>query len=164
MPVIIFAISIVAALFATQLPEYLQQYAQRLGGAADELARIVGHFDDDSRRSGYQRAEALKIMKSNPERLFKEQAARMEDHISRLERINEQQQALRSGVSVSSAFAVLLNYDPVIAQKTYDNFSPALPFTFTSLAFGSIGFLFSLVTLTIVGWLLRQASRSTASA
>ena len=40
-------------------PEFAQQYAQRLGGAIEELQRIVDHFDDYSRRSGYDRQGAL---------------------------------------------------------------------------------------------------------
>jgi Protein of unknown function (DUF2937) len=45
-------ISAFLAVLVGQAPEFAQQYAQRLGGAIEELQRIVDHFDDDSRRSG----------------------------------------------------------------------------------------------------------------
>ncbi len=38
---IILGLSFVFALVFGQIPEFTQQYAQRLGGAVDELARIV---------------------------------------------------------------------------------------------------------------------------
>jgi hypothetical protein len=51
---ILVAISVVFAALFGQAPEFAQQYAQRLGGAIDELDRIVRHFDEDSRRSGWR--------------------------------------------------------------------------------------------------------------
>ena len=40
-------VSFVCALFASQVPEFMQQYSQRLGGAVDELGRIVQHFEEE---------------------------------------------------------------------------------------------------------------------
>jgi exonuclease VII large subunit len=122
-------------LLASQVPEFLQQYRQRLGGAAGELTTVVRHFDEDSRRSGYQRHDALQLMKRNPERLIRDQALRMEENVSRLDRLSQQQEALSGGVTLEAFFAVLANYDPPLVEKTYDNFIPALPLTFTSLMF-----------------------------
>ena len=39
------------ALTASQLPEFTQQYRQRLGGAVDELLRVVADFDADAARN-----------------------------------------------------------------------------------------------------------------
>ena len=36
-----FAVSLLLGALASQLPEFAQQYRQRLGGAIDELQRIV---------------------------------------------------------------------------------------------------------------------------
>ena len=36
---------------ASQLPEFAQQYRQRLGGALEELTRIVAEFDASAARS-----------------------------------------------------------------------------------------------------------------
>jgi hypothetical protein len=44
------AISLVFAALFGQAPEFAQQYAQRLGGAIDELDRIERHFDKAFRR------------------------------------------------------------------------------------------------------------------
>jgi hypothetical protein len=55
------SISVVLAILLGQVPEFAQQYAQRLGGAIDELDRTVRHFDEDPRRSGYDRSGALAL-------------------------------------------------------------------------------------------------------
>lgn len=164
MRTLIIAVSTVVALLASQIPEFLQQYSQRLGGAADELTTIVRHFDEDSRRSGFQRPDALQLMKRNPERFIRDQAARVEENISRLDRLHEQQAVLSGGISLASFFAVLSNYDAPIAQKTYDNFVPALPLSFTGLFFALLGFISSLGVLLALGGILRLGSRSTAEA
>lgn len=56
-------------MFIGLAPEFAQQYAQRLGGAIEEPERIVGHFYEDSRRSGYDRQGALTLMGNNSEQL-----------------------------------------------------------------------------------------------
>ena len=50
---------IAGAVGLSQFPEFSQQYAQRLGGAVDELARVVEDFDADASDVGLNRDEAL---------------------------------------------------------------------------------------------------------
>jgi hypothetical protein len=46
------AIALIAGLVGSQGPEFAQQYRQRIGGALDELKRIVADFDDEAAREG----------------------------------------------------------------------------------------------------------------
>jgi Protein of unknown function (DUF2937) len=104
MHLILFFIALVPALLFSQAPEFMQQYHQRLGGTTDELARVIRHFEEDSRRSGHDRQGALGLMEKNSERLVRDQAARMKENIARLARLREQQEAFRDG----SAFVRLV--------------------------------------------------------
>jgi hypothetical protein len=143
------------ALLFSQVPELMQQYRQRLGGAADELRTIVRHFDADSSRSGYDRGTALLAMEDNPERLIRDQAQRMNENIKRLDRLYEQQAALQAGVSLTSFVAFVLRHDKPLLEKTYETFVPALPLTFNGLMFGVIGWVFSFAVLIGLGSVLR---------
>jgi len=49
----------VGAMISSQAPEFMQQYKQRLGGAIDELAQVVRHFDNDANKAGMDRASAI---------------------------------------------------------------------------------------------------------
>ncbi|HVR57323.1 MAG TPA: DUF2937 family protein [Pseudolabrys sp.] len=110
-------LSLLGALLSAQIPELLQQYRQRLGGAGDELTVIVRNFDEDSRRSGYDRSSALGVMAKNPEQLVRDQAQRMSEYVRRLDRLNEQQSALANGVTPAAILAVAVDYDkPIMAQ------------------------------------------------
>ena len=95
-------LALLPALLFAQIPELVQQYRQRIGGAADELNVVVRNFDEDSRRSGYDRAGALGVMKKNPERLVREQGQRMEEYVTRLDRLNAQQAVLANGSTFKS--------------------------------------------------------------
>jgi hypothetical protein len=85
------AISLLSALVFCQAPAFVQQYAQRLGGAIDALELVVHHFDDDARRSRYDRQATLALMERNPERIVRDQRASMSKTIGRLSNLRRQQ-------------------------------------------------------------------------
>src|SRR4029079_2245737 len=120
MRAIALVLAIFPALFFAQVPEFMQQYHQRSGGAGDELDQIVQHFDEDSRRSGYDRASALSVMAKNSERLIRDQAGRMNETLARLNRLREQQQTMKGGSAFDRFATFMTNYDPALAQRTWD--------------------------------------------
>ena len=95
MRILALAIGLLCAMFTSQVPEFMQQYLQRMGGAMDELNIVVTHFEEDSSRSGYEPAAALQLMAGNPERLVRDQGSRMEENISRLNRLRQQHAAMK---------------------------------------------------------------------
>ncbi|WP_439373029.1 DUF2937 family protein [Bradyrhizobium sp. DASA03120] len=99
------AIGLIVAVFFGQAPAFVQQYAQRLGGAIDELDRVVRHFDEDVRRSGYDRPGALGLMARNQEQFVRDQAARMSETIGRLTNLRAQQADMRQSGSFSRTVA-----------------------------------------------------------
>lgn len=141
------AISVVVAVLFGQAPEFAQQYAQRLGGAIDELDRIVRHFDEDSRRSGYDRPGALALMVRNQEQLIRDQATRMSDTIERLAKLRAQQSAMNQPGSFTRVAAFANGYDQDIASRTWRDFQSALPFSVDAILFMGAGFIISLLLL-----------------
>ncbi|QUS40614.1 DUF2937 family protein [Tardiphaga alba] len=141
---------LVAGLFA-QIPEVLQQYNQRLGGAADELTVVVRNFDEDSRRSGYDRSSALELMANNPEQLVRSQAERMAGYVRRLDRLNGQRLALANGVTPAAVVAVIFDYDKPIMTQAWNAYAPALPTTLAGVVFAIIGWCVSYCALSLIG-------------
>lgn len=144
-------LSLLGALLFAQIPELLQQYRQRLGGAADELTVIVRNFDEDSRRSGYDRSGALGVMAKNPEQLVRDQAQRMTEYVRRLDRLNKQQSALTNGVTPAAILAVAVDYDKPIMAQAWSAYAPALPTTLTGIVFAIIGWCLSYAALLVLG-------------
>jgi phosphoenolpyruvate carboxylase len=159
----LFAIlSILGAVLFAQVPELLQQYRQRLGGAADELTVIVRNFDEDSRRSGYDRAGALGVMAKNTEQLMRDQALRMTEYVRRLDRLNEQQSALANGVTPAAVVAVAIDYDKPIMAQAWKAYAPALPTSLTGIVFAIIGWCLSYGAFLLLGALVGSRSKVAA--
>jgi hypothetical protein len=144
---LLIAISVVFAALFGQAPEFAQQYTQRLGGAIDELDRIVRHFDEDSWRSGFDRPGALALMGRNQEQLVRDQATRMSDTIDRLAKLRAQQSVMNQPGSFTRVAAFANGYDQDIASRTWKNFQFAFPISVDAMLFMGAGFIVSLLLL-----------------
>ena len=105
----------------SQLPEFRQQYSQRLGGTVDELRIIIKEFDADAANSNLDRSSALRRMHENQEPFIRDQGTRMNDRVARLERLESQQHAFGAG-GLFTQIAFLWSYDPELAQRTWHNY------------------------------------------
>jgi hypothetical protein len=90
------AIAVLAGLIGSQAPEFAQQYRQRLGGALEELNRIVSEFDAEVQRQNLSRAAALQRLEDNTDPLARERGEDMGEAIERAARLNAQIGAMNS--------------------------------------------------------------------
>jgi Protein of unknown function (DUF2937) len=151
-----FVMGLLIGFVLSQAPEFAQQYRQRLGGAVDELARIIQQFDQDSRRSGYDRTAALRLMARNGEQLIRDQAGRMEETIARHDRLRAQETAFRNGGSFVRISAFILNFDRPLVQGTIAAYEPAVPVTTEGLLLAGGGFLAAYLLLPAFGEFRRR--------
>ncbi len=128
------AIAVLAGLIGSQGPEFAQQYRQRLGGALEELNRIVAEFDAEAARGNLTRIEALGRLERNDDPLARERGADMSEAIDRDRRLNEQIEAMNSAGQLMRLYVVATNFDPRIARSALDNYEPAEPLSFGALA------------------------------
>jgi hypothetical protein len=151
-----FIVALCLGFLLSQAPEFAQQYRQRLGGAVDELRRIILQFDEDSLRSGYDRAGALAVMARNSERLVRDQARRMEETIARYGRLREQLAGLDSGRPFVRLAAFVQNFDPPLFERTVAAYEPAVPVTSEGLILAGVGFLLGYVLVLALVWPLKR--------
>ncbi|RZK76616.1 MAG: DUF2937 family protein [Methylobacterium sp.] len=136
------ALGLLGGVIAAQAPEFAQQYAQRLGGAVDELRRQVAVLESDAQASGTTRDGAVDRLRTNPDQLVARRGDAAQADISRLARLSAQEQALASATSpLGKVVAMLRDPDVPVAQAAYQDFSPAVPTNADGLAAGLIGFL-----------------------
>ncbi|MFF9548699.1 DUF2937 family protein [Methylobacterium fujisawaense] len=135
------ALGLLGGVVAAQAPEFAQQYAQRLGGAADELRRQVAVLESDAQASGTTRDGAVDRLRANPDQLVARRGDAAQADIARLARLSAQQQALASATSpLGRVVAMLRDPDLSVAEAAYRDFSPAVPTSADGLAAGLIGF------------------------
>ena len=147
------AIGLMSAIAVSQFPEYAQQYRQRLGGAIDELRRVVGAFDRDAASAGVARGDALDRMARSGDELQRRQSASMADHAARLDTLEHERQDLRDAGPFQRLLIFATRSDGDIARRAFDDFEPAVPTTPEGAAAAAAGFF--------AGWgLMRLLARA----
>ena len=134
----------VALLFgvaATQVPEYVQQYRQRLGGAIDELSAIVAQFDAETAGLGITEDAGVARLEANADPLAQARGRDMAALISRLARLRRLEASLDSTNAVVRWTTFVASFDPPIAARAYADYQPAVPTTFGGLIAGLAGFV-----------------------
>ncbi|MEO8668155.1 MAG: DUF2937 family protein [Bauldia sp.] len=144
----------------SQGPEFAQQYRQRLGGAVDELRRIILQFDEDSLHSGYDRAGAIALMASNSEQLVRDQSGRIVVTVARYGRLREQQAAFESDGAFVRLASFIQNFDPPLVERTFAAYEPAVPVTVEGLLLAGGGFFAGYFFVLGMAWPLRRGRRS----
>ena len=136
------ALGLLGGLLAAQGPEFAQQYAQRLGGALDELRRQIAGLDADAQATGQDREAALKRLRENPDAFVARRGEAARADIARMESLERQQQELNAALSpIGRLLVILRSPDLSLAQATYRAYEPAVPNTGDGLLAGLVGFL-----------------------
>lgn len=142
----------------SQFPEFSQQYAQRLGGAVDELSRVVAEFDADAAGVGLSRQEALEDL-ANGGTMGRARAQTMARTIDRHARLTDDLAALQGAGPFTRAYLAANMTDRQIASRAWEAYKPAVPITFEGAVFAGVGFLTGLMILGALLSLLRMPFR-----
>ncbi len=143
------AIGLLSALAASQAPEFAQQYRQRIGGAIDELRRVIERFDESARASGLSRADAIRRLEAQTDPVAQRQGPAMAEVADRLARLERQRDEAASAGPFGRLAVLARGFDPALARATYLDFEPAWPATTEGLVMGAVGFLIGWVGLLL---------------
>lgn len=143
------AVGLLGATTVSQLPEFTQQYRQRLGGAIDELRVVVERFDRDAGAAGLTREDALRRMDNGDPFLRRRGVSEVEAK-ARLDTLQRQQQAMREAGPAERIVVFLQERDPLLSERTLADFEPAMPVTTEGFAAAAAGFLAGYFGIRIV--------------
>lgn len=141
-----FAVGLLVAFLASQLPEFTQQYRQRLGGAIDELSAEVTRFDGDAAAQSLTREQGIARLEGNGDALAQARGQSMAATVERRDRLDRQRTALGTAGPVSQYAVLADGFDAGIARQTLSDFQPAVPATTAGFIAAVIGFF--------LGWLI----------
>lgn len=147
----------------SQFPEFSQQYAQRLGGAVDELSRVVAEFDADAAEVGLTREAALEDLEQGGA-MGAARAETMGQTFDRHARLTADLEALQGAGPFTRAYLATRMTDRGVAQRAWEDFKPAMPVTFEGAVFAGVGFLTGLFILGALISILRMPFRRQAPA
>jgi hypothetical protein len=133
--------AMVVAIATTQLPEYMQQYRQRLGGAIDELAAVVAQFDNEAKAEGLSETDGIARLEANSDRLAKARGVDMANNVARLAKLQRSAAALDNPNRFVRWQTFATTFDTRVAARAYEAFQPAVPTTADGFVAGLIGFV-----------------------
>jgi Protein of unknown function (DUF2937) len=154
------AIGLLCALAGSQLPEFAQQYRQRLGGAIDELDRMIAQFDADAAAQALTRAQGVERLKTNPDALAQERGAAIETDIERATRLARQREAFQIGGPLTRLAGLIENFDPATASKAIRDYEPAVPITAEAFVVGGIALVIGWGATHLCAWPIRRRLRA----
>ena len=141
---------------ASQGPEFAQQYRQRLGGAIDELRRVVQRFDTDATANGQSREVAVDRLRTNPDNLVSRQGDAMRANIERLERLERHRQAFIEAGPFERLVTTMRHGDVDLMRAAYQDFEPAVPATQEGVVAAGAGFLGGWGLAFFIGMMIRR--------
>ena len=133
--------ALISGVFTSQLPEFSQQYRQRLGGALDELNHMLADFDQDAKASNMNRAQGIDKLRSESDNFIKQRGQRVAETDVRAAKLTRQQENFQSAGPFTRMAVMARDYDAGIASRAWENFKPAVPVTLEGLVSALAGFI-----------------------
>jgi len=161
------AVALLAGVLGSQAPEFAQQYRQRIGGALDELNRIIVVFDAEAAKENLTPQQAIARLEQNPDQLARRRGLNMAETIARADRLREQLGAMTNAGPLKRLYVTFLYLDPELAQNTLDAYEPAAPLTFEALVTAGFAALCGWAAVHLIAWpfrLMRGSAMRTSRA
>jgi len=105
------AVALMAGLLGSQAPEFAQQYRQRIGGALDELNRIIARFDAEATEENVTPPQAIARLEQNTDPLARRRGLNMAETIARADRLREQLAAMTDAGPLRRLYVTLVDFE-----------------------------------------------------
>jgi hypothetical protein len=154
------AIGFLFAVIGAQWPEFAQQYRQRLGGALDELNRMIAEFDNQARSQSLSREQGLARLERNDDPLARQRADAVNEEIDRADRLSKQKQAFAEAGPVNRLVTLVENFDPETMAQAWRDYEPALPTTSEAFIVGGVSLVVGWCLTHAIAWPIRKTWRA----
>jgi hypothetical protein len=133
------ALCVAGAVLFSQMPEFMQQYLQRLGGHLDEARRQLAQFQHVAAQSGLTLAQLVANTTANADPAVARLGGVMHAASVRVDALASADAAIRHASLLEKPFVFLAHLDPSIARATWSLFKPAVPTTLEGLVYAAVG-------------------------
>ncbi|MBN9672352.1 DUF2937 family protein [Roseibium aggregatum] len=157
--ILMLVVMLLSGTATSQLPEFSQQYRQRLGGAIDALEEILADFRRDAEQFGLTVQQAIQRQRSSPDPFVRARGNSMAVAETRLDRLKRQQRDLAAAGPVQRMVIFAQGFDARLARATADDFEPAIPVTLTGFASAGVGGLAGFLLVRLLVGLARFGGR-----
>ncbi len=135
------AVSVAGALVFMQIPAFLVQYQQRLGGHVDELALLIKKYKAAAADNGRTVDEYIGLHLQSSVKEFVSSGKLMMENMERFTDLSAALKSISGSKGILKFFSFLKDIDFDIFKAALKNFVPGLSFSFDTLFFGAIGII-----------------------
>jgi Protein of unknown function (DUF2937). len=160
--IVAFGFGLLGGVLASQLPEFSQQYRQRLGGSIDELTRLLQRFDEDAKSNGETRESAILRLRGNADDLVSRQGVAMQANVERLSRLEAHRREMIAAGPFGRMALMARDGDTDVLEATYGDFEPAVPVTEEGIVAAGFGFVTAWGCLLLLAGFIRSLRRPRA--
>lgn len=134
-------ISAAGALVFAQLPAFIVQYQQRLGGHVDELGRLIARYKSYASVNDRTLEEYINIhLQSNIKEVVST-GQLMTENLSRFNELSTSLKQITDSTGITKLFMFLKNLDLEIYRGTMKNFVPGITFSRDAVLYAIIGII-----------------------
>jgi hypothetical protein len=130
---------VVGAVAFSQVPEFIQQYLQRLGGRLDEARRQLDQFRTAAEQSGLTLGQLTARAAADPDPAIGRLGSLAGQAAERVDSLAAAEAAIRHASIFARPFVFIRHLDPEIARATAAIFRPAVPTTAEGLVYALVG-------------------------
>ena len=135
------AVSAAGAIVFMQIPAFLVQYQQRLGGHVDELAYIIKKYKSAAADNGRTVDEYIGLHLQSTVKEFVSTGKLMTENMDRFTDISAALKSLTESRGILKFFSFLKNMDFDIFKAALKNFVPGISFSMDTLLYGAMGII-----------------------
>lgn len=142
---VLIALIVSGGVGASQIPQFVQEYEQRLGGASDEASRQLAEYDNVARQAGMVLSTYIALLKSNSDQRVIATGETISKLQSRAQGLRRQRQDLSRSARLLKPLILARLYDHDLLTATWAQFRLNL---LLDPIFGILGL--------ILGWLIHM--------
>lgn len=135
------ALCVIGTVLFSQIPEFMQQYLQRLGGHLDEARRHLAQFQQTAAQSNLPLEQFIQQTAANSDAAVAKLSGVMTEAVNRVDALSAAETAIQQASLWSRPFVFLKHVDYSIARATWSIFKPAVPTTMEGLVYALCGML-----------------------
>ncbi|MCL1865724.1 MAG: DUF2937 family protein [Spirochaetes bacterium] len=143
-------VSVIGAIVFIQIPTFIVQYQQRLGGHVDELARLVKQYKSAASVNGRTVEEYIGLHLNYDVKEFVSTGKLMTDNMERFNELSLALQNLSESSGIKKFFVFLKSMDFDIFKGTYKDFVPGISFNLDSILYCIVGIIFSMLLYLLI--------------
>jgi len=143
-------VSAAGALVFIQIPAFLVQYQQRLGGHVDELSLLIKKYKSAAVDNGRTVEEYIGLHLQSDVKEFVSTGKIMSGNIERFTDLSSALKSLSESKGLIKLFSFIKNFDSDIFKAALKNFVPGISFSFDTLLYGALGIIFFMTIYFII--------------